>query len=228
MGLSIKLANLLMFEAEATPEAMRIAMPLLREIKRRVNVPFEGPLAELREKELVPAGDIEDVMHEPGRLEHPFVQEKLAAVSQEHQFYVNTDIYYDLGWIPGDLARFRQVYKEFAKGKLPVVFFNTAGAEQEYEVLAGSLMIGEMPALADALWVVTDCPFGPMPDVFREMVDKKKVRHKGQTTISDASSLGGAYTTIITDRPGRPEASLDEAAEAICRRLMYLRAFGAL
>ena len=75
---------------------------------------------------------------------------------------------------------------------------------------------------------MTDCPFSPMPEVFREIVDGRKHRSKGSTTVTDLSLIGGAYTVIFGPNSDVRNAAIEEAASAIHRRLVFLRDIGRL
>ena len=228
MSVPIPGANVLIYEPEAIPADLRIAMDVLQQLKRKVNEPFRAVLADLAEKGLVPRGDIEDVLQTPAPLEHPFVQRRLEDVPVQNRFYVNSDIYYESGLIPGSAAALRQVCDRLAGAPLPVAFLNASGATADYERLSGGLLVGEFPAVLSSMWIVAESPYAPVPEVLREMIEERKVRRKGHTTVTDASVFGGACTVILTTKPGRREAAAEEVAEAIYRRLSYLRGARAL
>ncbi len=136
---------------------------------------------------------------------------------------MNTDAYYEAGAIPGDMDAFQKQYELLAPEGIQAALLNTAGAADHYEALAGRLLVGEFPLLSKCIWVVADCPYAPMPRVFRELVEERKSRRKGHTTVTNLSVSGGSYTIPLTNKPGKRDAAVEEAVDAMYRRLKYLR-----
>ena len=228
MGTPIPQANVMIYEPEAVVPDMRVGMDLLQHLRKKVNEPYQEILHDLVEKDLIARGDIEDVLQAQSGLEHPFVQMRLAEVPVDRRFHLNAEIYYEAGLIPGSLDTFRQIYERLADKRIQIAFFNAAGAQSEYERLAGSLLVGEFPAVLQAMWVVAENPYVPMSTALRTMIDERKARRKGRTTVTDFAALAGAYSVILTAKPAKRQEEVQDAVDVIYRRLSHLCGAGAL
>jgi len=220
---SLRKTNVLLFEPESVAPAMRVGLDILKGLKQKVTEAYEAVLSVLVERGFLPSGNLEDLLQTGVDMTHPFVTECLERVPKENRFYMNTDIYYEAGVIPHSMETLRRVYRQLAPEGIHATLFNTAGGRQEYEALAAGILVGEFPVLAASVWIATDCPYAPMPDVFRQLVTERKVRRKGHMTVTDLSLSGGSYTVALTDKPGKREAAVVEAVDAIYRRLSFMR-----